>query len=643
MIVGTAGHIDHGKTTLIRAMTGVETDRLKEEKTRGISIELGYAYTPLDNHDVLGFIDVPGHERLVHTMAAGASGIDFGLLVVAADDGVMPQTREHLAILSLLGVQQGAVAITKIDRVDAARLSDVQAEIAELVADTFLSDAPVFPLSAAMPDFPGVAALKTYLHHMAQAMAARTHQGLFRLAVDRVFTLQGHGTVVTGTVHAGSVSVNDANDLYVMPTGKPVRVRSIHAQNRVSDLGVVGQRCALNLGGLNKEDIRRGDWIADARCFMPSHNIDVELNLLASADTPVRAWSPLHVHIGAAHYLAHAVPLTHDSIAPGQSGKVQLVFNDAVCTMPGDRYIVRNAQARLTVGGGVVLDPNAPGRKRRSASRLAWLDAMSACVAGAGVAPLLAQSPRGLDHQTLTRLTGEPADDLVLPQGARWIPRRGAGMLPTLMLEENWVLLGDKVGQVLSTFHQASPDEPGVDMGRLRRMAIPTLEHALWLALCDELIDQGRLQRKGPWLHLPGHSTQLSDADQQLAAQLLDLLFKGGFDPPWPRDLAPMINRSEDDIRQLLRKQVRCGQLFQVVKDLFYHGEQVARLAALVASLSEEQGVSAATFRDATGLGRKRAIQILEFFGRIGYTRRLGDKHLLRANSMLFTENFLQF
>src|SRR4029077_4081265 len=258
MIVGTAGHIDHGKTTLVRALTGVNTDRLKEEQERGISIELGYAYVPLANGEVLGFIDVPGHERLIHTMVAGACGIDFALLVVAADDGVMPQTREHLAILELLGVARGAVALTKADRVEPTRLETVQAEVTALLASTPLRGAPVFSLNATAHDDPGTRALKHYLSDVATRTGSKDYVAvtldLFRLAVDRVFTLAGHGTVVTGTVFSGQVHINDT--LAVMPRGTSTRVRSIHTQNRPAERGSAGERCALNLAGIEKSDVR---------------------------------------------------------------------------------------------------------------------------------------------------------------------------------------------------------------------------------------------------------------------------------------------------------------------------------------------------------------------------------------------------
>lgn len=639
MIVGTAGHIDHGKTTLVHALTGTQTDRLKEEKLRGISIELGYAYASLDNGDVLGFIDVPGHERLVHTMAAGASGIDFGLLVIAADDGLMPQTHEHLAILTLLGLQQGAVAITKIDRVDEIRLAQVQHDIAQLVEGTFLQDAAVFPLSATDADLTGVDALRQHLHETAQLVLARPTKGLFRLAIDRVFTLPGHGTVVTGTAHAGAINLHDKNNLRLMPADLPVRIRSIHAQNQSSDTGWAGQRCALNLAGIDKNQVNRGDWIADARCFLPSHNVDVELSLLTWADASVRAWSPLHIHIGAAHYLAHVVPLTSDSLAAGQSGLAQLVFDQPVCVMPGDRYIARNAQARLTVGGGVVLDPNAPARKRRSVQRLAWLDAVANWLMGSGASALLAQVPHGLEEDALVRLTGTPAASVMVPDDALWIPSTSTKTQPVLILRRYWSALQDKAVNTLSGFHAAAPDEPGLDSARWRRMAIPTLTTSLWLTLIDCLTQQKRVVCNGPWWSLPGHVIPQSPEDLDVIKQVMILLHAGEFDPPWPRDLAIMVKQPEERVRHLLRKQLRCGQVFQVVRDLFYHTDQVQRLAALLQQLSLTDGVSAAQFRDATGLGRKRAIQLLEFFGRIGYTRRLGDKHILRDNNALFTKD----
>ncbi|OZI68703.1 selenocysteine-specific translation elongation factor [Bordetella genomosp. 1] len=637
MIVGTAGHIDHGKTTLVRALTGVDTDRLKEEKARGISIELGYAYTPLPDGSVLGFIDVPGHEKLVHTMAAGASGIDFGLLVVAADDGVMPQTREHLAILRLLGVPRGAVALTKCDRADAARIAAVHGEIAALVQGGFLEGAPVFEVAAQHADDPGTQALRAALHGQAQALAAPAAEGLFRLAVDRAFTLAGHGTVVTGTVHDGRAHAgDDGADLRLMPAGTPVRVRSIHAQNQPSPTGQAGQRCALNLPGIDKQAISRGDWIADARCFTPSRHVDVALTLLPGDDTRVRPWTPLHVHIGAARHLAHAVPLAPEQLEAGQTGLVQLVFDTDVCAMPGDRCIVRNPQATRTLGGGRVLDANAPDRKRRSPARLHWLTAVGDYLDGAGLRPLLEQAPLGLTQDAVQHLTGQAAAAIAAPDGALWVAPRVGGT-PTLIAHARWAALLAQLADTLDAFHASNPDEAGIDAARLRRMALPGADDALWQALVEGAQAQGLAQRNGPWLHRPGHAVTLSDDESVLAQRLLPDLEHGAFDPPWVRDLARQHEVPEERVRQLLRKLLRRGDVAQVVRDLFYHRLAVRRMAQLVRQLCETQGgAEAAAFRDLTGLGRKRAVQVLEFFDRVGYTRRLRDLHVMRGAADMF-------
>ncbi|PXW14652.1 selenocysteine-specific translation elongation factor [Paraburkholderia caballeronis] len=635
MIVGTAGHIDHGKTTLVRALTGVDTDRLKEEKARGISIELGYAYTPLANGDVLGYIDVPGHEKLVHTMAAGACGIDFALLVIAADDGVMPQTREHLAILQLLGVQAGAIALTKCDRVGAERVAQVTDEIRAWLATTMLANAPVFETNAMQPGDAGVARLDAYVRERAIAWHARRDDGLFRLAVDRVFTLTGQGTVVTGTVFAGRVSVGDA--LTLTPAGLPVRVRSIHAQNRATEHGHAGQRCALNLAGIDKDQITRGDWIVDARLAQTSPRIDVELQLLDDGGVTLQHWSPLHVHLGTTHRVANVALLEGETLAPGQSGRVQLVFDAPVAALPGDRFIVRNAQASRTIGGGRVLDPFGPARRRRTPERRAWLDALRVWLDEARIEPLIEQAPRGLARATLMQLTGLPSDALALPDDAIAIAPQGRAEDGMVIARNNWERLRSGIVDALTGFHARSPDEQGPDVARLRRIAAPLAGDAVWRAAIDALVAEGRVVRSGPWLHLPSHSVSLDAKEEALAAALRPLIAAGRFDPPWVRDLARETRQPEDSVRALLRKLARLGGVYQVVRDLFYDPDVVRELARVVERIAREQGgaVGAAAFRDATGLGRKRAIQILEFFDRVGYTRFQRDLHLLRTDTRL--------
>ena len=650
MIVGTAGHIDHGKTTLVRVLTGVDTDRLKEEKARGISVELGFAYTPLSNGDVLGFVDVPGHERLVHTMAAGACGIDFALLVIASDDGVMPQTREHVAILQLFGVAQGAVALTKIDRVDDARVAAAEAEVEAFLGETAFRGSPVFRVNAAATGDVGTRVLKEYLERVAlrfgrgagdarDATGARDAAGardaptrdarLFRLAVDRVFTLPGHGTVVAGTVFSGSVRTGDT--VTVFPSNTPVRVRSIHSQNRPAEVGHSGERCALNISGIEKSAVKRGDWLADARALAPTTRIDVRFELIADAHKEFKAWAPVHFHHGATHLTANVVPLEGATISPGSPCHAQIVFETPVCAVPGDRFIVRDAQAIHTLGGGVVLDPFAPPRKRRSPERMRYLRALERMITGEGLAPLLAEASYGVKQSDLTRLTGQSPERMVLPDGVTTID----GTRERYVLRSSaWHALREQAVHALRQFHVESPDEPGPDVGRLRRIALPQLADDLWRSLVAELTSERAILRSGPWLYLPGHEVTLSEREKKLARKLQPLIAAGHFNPPWVRDLASAVHEPEDSVRQVLRKQVTQGVVYQIVPDLFYDRQCIDELATVVASLARQHGtVEAAQYRDAVGLGRKRAIQILEFFDRAGHTRRMRDSRILRADS----------
>jgi selenocysteine-specific elongation factor len=651
MIIGTAGHIDHGKTTLVRALTGVDTDRLKEEKERGISIELGYAYTPLgDGDDILGFVDVPGHERLVHTMAAGACGIDFALLVIAADDGVMPQTREHVSILQLFGVTRGAVALTKVDRVDEARILDVEAEITAFLSNTAFRDAPIFRVDAtaevnsltsidAAPT-PAVSALRDHLERVARDVGFRGGRApgippagdrpnrdtrLFRLAIDRVFTLAGHGTVVAGTVFSGSVRVGD--EVVIFPAGTPVRVRSIHSQNRPAEVGNTGERCALNVTGIEKNAVKRGDWLADSRALSPTTRIDVRVELLPDTNTVLKAWAPVHFHHGAAHTTAHLVPLNGSTITQGEQRYAQVVFETPVCALPGDRFIIRDAGATHTIGGGVVLDPFTQSRKRRSAERLSYLRALEGI--HADLVPILAESPCGIKESELVRLTGRSLESL--PTDAMTVD---GARERHVILKSVWQGLRDRAINALREFHTTSPEEPGPDIGRLRRISLPQVPHDLWRALIAELAREGAIVRSDPWVHLPGHAVTLSAQEAALAAKLQPLIAAGRFNPPWVRDLAGTLKTPEDDVRQVLRKQVTQGALYQVVRDLFYDRKSVDELATVVTTLARDHGtVEAAQYRDAVGLGRKRAIQILEFFDRVGHTRRFRDSRMLRADS----------
>jgi selenocysteine-specific elongation factor len=507
----------------------------------------------------------------------------------------------------------------------------VHEEIAAFLSGTVLRNAPVFDTCATRDGDPGVAALKAHLHAAAAEWRMKRDDGLFRLAVDRVFTLAGQGTIVTGTVVSGRVSVGDT--MLLAPKNQPVRVRSIHAQNRPAETGRAGERCALNLAGIEKSAIDRGDWIVDPRLSEASERIDVMLTLLADVPLTLEHWAPLHVHLGTQHQVAHVALLDGETLGAGQRARVQFVFERPVCALPGDRFVVRNAQADRTVGGGHVLDPFAPSRKRRSAERLAWLDAIQIVLDTGALDSLLARAPHGLSRSLLERLTGMQAAVLEQPSDTRVVELPGNDAL--LVADASWRALAARLAATLKQYHERSPDELGPDISRLRRIAAPLADEALWRALVDDAAARGEIVRRGPWLHLPDHAVTLDDADRALAAALLPVLKEGHFDPPWVRDLANAHGVSEDRVRQLLRKLARQGELFQVVRDLFYHHEVIRELASIAASEAQKNAgtVAAAPFRDVTGLGRKRAIQLLEFFDRVGYTRFHRGLHLMRTDS----------
>jgi len=631
MIIGTAGHIDHGKTTLVRALTGVDTDRLPEEKRRGISIELGYAYLHAPDGVSLGFVDVPGHERLLHTMLAGATGIDHALLVVAADDGVMPQTREHFAVVALLGVRSATVAITKIDRIDAgvraARLAEVRAGIAALLAPTPLAEAPMLAVSATTGE--GIDALRDRLLDVARQERAREDDLAFRLAVDRSFSLSGVGTVVTGTVFSGTVRIGD--ELRIAPGSRTVRVRGIHAQNQQAESAHAGQRCALALAGVGKDEVHRGEWVCTPSVALASARIDVLLTLWPDEARPLRSGATVHAHLGASDVMASVALLDRDALAPGETALAQLVLREPVGAWHGDRGVLRDASATRAVAGVRVLDPFAPVRYRRTPERLRTLAAWAIDDRAARVAALLHNAPLGIDTAQAARALSL-ADEEVLP-----LPADAVRIGHTAIARSHLGALEEQIAERLADFHRTAPDEVGPDARRLKRLAGPRTDDALWRHALDELVARGTLARSGTWLHLPDHAARLNEAEQKLAQKLLPRLADGGFDPPWVRDLAKDCAASEAMVRQTLASLARRGETFQVVKDLYYPLATVERLAVIARDcLDGAAGLEAASFRDATGLGRKRAIQLLEFFDRVGYTRRVKDTHLLRPDTSLF-------
>jgi selenocysteine-specific elongation factor len=620
MLIGTAGHVDHGKTALIKALTGVDTDRLAEEKRRGITIDLGYAYA-----GQFGFIDVPGHEKLVHTMLAGAGGIDAALLVVAVDDGVMPQTREHAQILDLLGIDRGVVAIAKTDLAP-QRIAEVAAGVRALLQGTALRDAPIVPVSARTGD--GIDALQMTL----DAIGARPRDaaGHARLAVDRAFTLTGAGLVVTGTLVSGRIAVDDR--LVLSPSGLALRVRGLHAQNRPAGQAEAGQRVALNITGprLSKAAVARGDWVLHEDVHMPTAVLDARIRLLDGVSAP-RPDTTVHVHLAAAHATARIAPLDPERLSPGGAALVRLTLAAPVGALAGDRIVLRDAAARQTIGGGVVVDPWPPARGRRTAARLTQLAALERPDAAAALRDLLALVPGWTERAAFFRARNmQPAAQQAAMAAAPAVALGGIAIAPAL--RRGWQ---DRIGSILAEHHRAHPDEPGLTAVQLRPMLEGRPPQAAFAALIEAMRQTGTIAQDGSWLRLSSHRAVLSAQDEKVWREAAALIGAERFRPPRTRDLARALAMPEPVTRASLKRLQRMGRLVEIAQDHFFLRETVAEMAAAAGALADAEGeVTAAAFRDRLDNGRKVAIQILEFFDRAGLTIRTGDQRRVRRDRL---------
>ncbi|EHF4937655.1 selenocysteine-specific translation elongation factor [Enterobacter hormaechei] len=606
MIIATAGHVDHGKTTLLQAITGVNADRLPEEKKRGMTIDLGYAYWPQPDGRVLGFIDVPGHEKFLSNMLAGVGGIDHALLVVACDDGVMAQTREHLAILQLTGNPQLTVALTKADRVEEARIDEVRQEVLAALSEYGFKDAALFVTVAT--EGRGIDALRNHLQQIPSREQASHHR--FRLAIDRAFTVKGAGLVVTGTALSGEVHVGDT--LWLTGVNKPMRVRGLHAQNQPVEQAHAGQRIALNIAGdAEKDQLNRGDWLLADAPPEPSERIIVSLQ----THTPLTQWQPLHIHHAASH-ITGRVSLLENDLA-------ELVFDSPLWLANNDRLVLRDISARETLAGArvVMLDP--PRRGKRKPEYLQWLAA-------------LAQTRD--DKSALDIHLERGAVDLAAFAWARQLSGEGLRLLtqePGFIQAGNSLLNAPvaarwqrKVLSTLATYHEQHQDEPGPGRERLRRMALPMEDDALVLLLIENMRESGVIASHHGWLHLPEHKAGFT-AEQDAVWQKVAALF--GDEPWWVRDLARETNTDEQLMRQVLRHAAQQGMIVAIVKDRYYRNDRIVAFANLIRELYQARGSTcAADFRDRLNVGRKLAIQILEYFNRIGFTRRRGNDHVLR-------------
>ncbi|MFN0182723.1 MAG: selenocysteine-specific translation elongation factor [Aquabacterium sp.] len=633
MIVATAGHVDHGKTRLVRALTGMDTDRLPEERQRGMTIDLGFAHADAGVAGRIGFIDVPGHVRFVRNMLAGVAGIDHALLVVAADDGPMPQTREHLAILGLLGVPGCSVVLTKTDRVAPARCAQVLAELAGLLDAGPYRGAPMFPVAlagtAGDAASPGVAALQAHLHALQSRLAPQQASGHFRLAVDRSFTSSGAGRVVTGTVLSGRVAVGDP--VVLSPHGIALRVRALQVHDQASDQAMAGQRCALNLAGnnLKRAEPARGDWVVAPPAHAPTDRFDARIQLLPAAPQPLGTRQALQLHIGAACVPARVAMLSGTAIEPGRVGDVQLVLAAPAAALRGDRFILRDPTQAATLAGGWVLDPFAPARGRATPARARLRQAWAEPSPAQALAALLAAQPHGLSWPRFTQACNLRDDEAAaVAQGLDLQTLPGDGG-PWVVAGRHWQALGDRVVDALARWHADQPGSLGLAEPALTRQLGGHAVQHLMRPLLTQLVQRGLIARDGLTHRLPGHQPALTGTDQALLQRVTDLLRPAGLRPPIVGELVSALGIDPALLGTFLQRMAAHGHLVRVAPNRCYLPQGAADLADLarqLAQASPDAAFDAAAYRDHTGIGRNLTVQVLEFLDREGLTRFDGQR-----------------
>ncbi len=633
VVLGTAGHVDHGKTSLVKALTGINTDRLREEQERGITIELGFAFLDLPCGHRLGIVDVPGHEKFVRNMVAGAAGIDLVAMVIAADEGVMPQTREHLDICRLLGVERGCVVVTKTDLVDGEWLDMVVEDIRATLAGTFLEDAPLVCVSTVTGQ--GIGEVREVFDQLVRTHTFTEASGPFRLPVDRVFTMKGFGVVVTGTAVSGTVEVGDP--LVVYPAGLATRVRSLQVHGEGRDRGEAGHRTAVSLQGLEKEQLRRGDVVATPGCLAPSYVIDADFTYLAGNTRPLKNRTRVRVHLGTAEIMGRVLLLETDELAPGGRAPVQLLLEEPFGVWPGDRYVVRSYSPVFTIGGGVVYANVERKRKRltgRAAARFATYRAGDP--AANALAHLEEAGLAGLSRAALgVRLAcfGRPLERLLAPllssRAVLQVEADGGRLLAGTVYGR----LVERLTGILAAYHQEFPLQPGIGQEEIGARLGRGVDGRLLQFLLRDAARNGVIAVESGIVRLPGHEVRFADADRRVRAALEERFARAGLKPPRRNELfAELADCPPALVEEILGLLEREGKIVRVSEELYFGADHLAELEARLRDFLATHGeIDAQGFKKLTGLTRKFSIPLLEYFDRRKLTLRVGDKRILRG------------
>ena len=632
VVLGTAGHVDHGKTSLVRALTGIDTDRLKEEKERGITIELGFAFLDLPCGHRLGIVDVPGHEKFIKNMVAGVAGIDLVAFVVAADEGVMPQTREHFEICSLLGVKKGLIIITKKDMVDEEWLELVEEDVREYFSDSFLDNAPLLTVSSTTGE--GIAEVLDTIDRLVTQCEFPEVYGPFRLPVDRIFSMKGFGSVVTGTSLSGRINVGDEIALY--PAELPGKIRGIQVHGRPVEQVEAGYRTAVNIQGLEKEMINRGDMLASPGCLQPAYVYDAEFNYLAGNSKPLKNRTRIRIHLGTAEIMGRIALLNDEELRPGTIADVQLLLEEKFGVWPGDRYVVRSYSPMATIGGGIIFNGSARKRKRfKEINRQAFAVYHDNDIEALIIFHLRDSGFKGLTFNDLAIKVGVFGNKLTkilkLPISARRIIVLDSAQ--KLMVEQSiYENIAQRMLAILESFHQQNPLKPGLSKEELRTRLYPGLELKFFQAVLADLIKKKKIVQDGGDVRLVGHQVSLQADEKVIRGDLLTLFKESGLKTPTIKQIfAHFPDVPQPLVRQVLDLLIQDELVCKVSEDLYFDSAVIAGLKEKMLEFMQREGeIDAPRFKEMTGLTRKFSIPLLEYFDRVKLTIRVGDKRILR-------------
>jgi selenocysteine-specific elongation factor len=631
VIVGTAGHIDHGKSALVKALTGIDPDALPEEKERGMTIELGFVFMDVPGYEKqIVFIDVPGHEKFVKTMVAGASHVDAALFIIAADEGISVQTREHFDILKLLGIREGLVALTKSDLVDEAGLLELESEVRNFTAGTFLETAPVLPVSSVTGA--GLDAIRSALMELGRRVAGRPDCGFFRMPIDRVFTMHGFGTVIAGTILSGEIKVGDSVE--ILPEKATARVRGIQIHKEKRDRSEIGRRTALNLHDIDKEQLRRGQCAATPGFLAPGTRIDARLRLLDDGAKEIKTRDRVRLHVGTDEVIARVILLEKEKAFPGESVLVQFVLESPTAALFKDRFIIRAFSPVVTIGGGEILDTTPSRHKRFDPKAQEAMKKFEGTLDDVVEQTFRKYSPRPLAPADISRELGIHVKEIrdavkKLGEAGRLIP------LPAekeeYVLKEESDRLSEKMLASVRQYFKENPSRPDMPLADLRAHFVQGAGESLFKWVLDGLLEKKALARKDHAIELPGREVKTSSNEQALADRV-ESVFRGArFETPLEDDVCRELRLTPTVFKRLMHALVQQGKLVRIDPRVTYHREffEKAREAALD-HLRKKREITIAELRDRLRLSRKYACALLEYFDKTGLTKRLGDKHVLK-------------